>query len=157
MVGRELFGVFQDFSVFAPWHHNKGHDCPSGHPRTSSHARGAGGGHRSHPQDTRGAAAAISRRRRYKPPGPTGRQRASTTSHHQPTQPTTVTPGGVGTPWMPRRAHRDLVRGRRDPIPADLYCSGAVCPFFWDITYLISFLDGLKVLKRSGILSRMGL
>ena len=51
----------------------------------------------------------------------------------------------------------DLVRGRRDPIPADLYCSGAVCPFFWDITYLISFLDGLKVLKRSGALRRMGL
>ena len=52
----------------------------------------------------------------------------------------------------------DLVRGRRDPIPADLYCSGAVfCPFFWDITYLISFLDGLKVLKRSGAWPRMGL
>ena len=130
----------------------------SGHPsRTSSNARGAGGGHRSHPQDTRRAADAISRRRRYKPPGPTGRQRASTTSHHQPTQPTTVTPGGVGTPWMPRRAHCDLVRGRRDPIPADLYCSGAVCPFFRDITYLISFLDGLKVLKRSGALRPMGL
>ena len=97
-------------------------------------------GHRSHPQDTRRAAAAISRRRRYKPPGPTGRQRASTTSHHQPTQPTTVTPGGVGTSWMPRRAHHDLVRGRRDPIPADLYCSGAVWPFFRDIALLpISF------------------
>ena len=50
----------------------------------------------------------------------------------------------------------DLVRGRRDPIPADLYCSGAVCPFFWDITYPISFLDGLKVLKRSGALRPMG-
>ena len=38
------------------------------------------------------------------------------------------------------------------------YCSGAVCPFFRDITYLISFLDGLnKVLKRSGRLCRMGL
>ena len=50
----------------------------------------------------------------------------------------------------------DLVRGCRDPIPAT-YCSGAVGPFFRDITYLISFLDGLKVLKRSGILSPMGL
>ena len=37
------------------------------------------------------------------------------------------------------------------------YCSGAVCPFFRDITYLISFLDGLKVLKRLGRLCRMGL
>ena len=70
----------------------------------------------------------------YKPPGPTGRQRASTTSHHQPTYPTTVTPGGVGTSWMPRQVHHDLVRGCRDPIPADMYCSGAVCPFFRDIT-----------------------
>ena len=37
------------------------------------------------------------------------------------------------------------------------YCSGAVCPFFRDITYLISFLDGLKVLKRSGAVHPMGL
>ena len=47
----------------------------------------------------------------------------------------------------------DLVRGCRDPTPADLSARGRFFrffAFFRDITYLISFLDGLKVLNRSG-------
>ena len=117
------------------------HERPSRHPGTSYHASGADGCHQSHPQDSRRAASEHQLLRPPKCPRPAGRLRVTNTSHHNPSQPGTVSPGCVwrlGMAGCPGLTPSGSARGRRGIILAATWPRKVLCPFFGGKNYLKS-------------------
>ena len=97
-------------------------------------------------------------------PWPAGRLRVTTTSHHRPTQPATVSPGCVWRAGMARRPRDEPVRGSPRPPRVDfghsctaVLLGGVVCPFFWGIRLLFGELDALTPPDCSGVMHPRGL